>query len=201
MRYYSLTLIICLLIISCNRNTEAKVTNDTPSVNSKFELAVTLNELNLHKGLFYYKGEPFTGVATSIYLDGTISEKTAFAKGKKHGAEEKYFSNGVLSFKANYINGVRNGQTTSWWSNGNKRSIANYQNGIPHGKQYQWYTSGVKFKVITLVNGQEEGLQQSWRENGKIYNNYEAKNGRIFGLKRANLCFQLDDEQVQLVER
>jgi antitoxin component YwqK of YwqJK toxin-antitoxin module len=50
---------------------------------------------------------------------------------------------------------------------------------------------------MAIVNGQEEGMQKAWRENGKIYNNYEAKNGRIFGLKRASLCFQLEDEIVQ----
>lgn len=47
------------------------------------------------------------------------------------------------------------------------------------------------------MNGREEGMQKAWRENGKIYNNYEAKNGRIFGLKRANLCYELENEEVQ----
>ncbi|MEM7512572.1 MAG: toxin-antitoxin system YwqK family antitoxin, partial [Bacteroidota bacterium] len=51
-----------------------------------------------------------------------------------------------------------------------------------------------------LVGGKEEGLQQAWRENGKIYNNYEAKNGRIFGLKRANLSYELDNEIIQYAE-
>ncbi len=41
-------------------------------------------------------------------------------------------------------------------------------------------------------------MQRSWRENGQLYNNYEARDGRTFGLKRANLCFSLDDEEVIL---
>jgi antitoxin component YwqK of YwqJK toxin-antitoxin module len=69
--------------------------------------------------------------------------------------------------------------------------------GVPHGIQKQWYQSGAKFKHLSLNHGIEEGLQQSWRENGKIYNNYEAKNGRIFGLKRANLCYELEEEIIQ----
>jgi antitoxin component YwqK of YwqJK toxin-antitoxin module len=44
--------------------------------------------------------------------------------------------------------------------------------------------------------GKEAGMQRAWRQNGKIYNNYEVKNGRIFGLKRANLCYGLDDEKI-----
>ena len=66
--------------------------------------------------------------------------------------------------------------------------------------QWEWYQSGSTFKKINLVDGREEGLQQSWRENGKLYSNYEAKNGRIFGLKRANLCYQLKDETLQVSE-
>ena len=26
--------------------------------------------------------------------------------------------------------------------------------------------------------------------------NYEAKNGRVFGMKRANLCYQLKNEKI-----
>ena len=44
--------------------------------------------------------------------------------------------------------------------------------------------------------GQEEGLQRAWRQNGKLYVNYEAKHGRIFGLKRASLCYELNDENI-----
>ncbi len=65
----------------------------------------------------------------------------------------------------------------------------------------QWYKGGAKFKELNLVNGREEGLQKAWRENGKIYNNYEAKNGRIFGLKRSNLCYKLEDEEVQTKDK
>ncbi|MFK7981436.1 MAG: toxin-antitoxin system YwqK family antitoxin, partial [Saprospiraceae bacterium] len=72
--------------------------------------------------------------------------------------------------------------------------------GIGNGEQKEYYKSGAKFKLKHLINGKEEGIQQSWRENGKIYNNYEAKNGRIFGLKRASLCYELEEEIVQYAE-
>ncbi len=35
-------------------------------------------------------------------------------------------------------------------------------------------------------------------ENGKLYANYEAIDGRVYGLKRANLCFDLNDETIQI---
>lgn len=46
--------------------------------------------------------------------------------------------------------------------------------------------------------GKEEGLQQAFRENGVLFANYEAKDGRVFGLKKAKLCFGLEDESIQL---
>lgn len=45
--------------------------------------------------------------------------------------------------------------------------------------------------------GREEGLQQAFRRNGYLYANYEARNGRIFGLKKAALCYGLEDENIQ----
>ncbi len=161
-------------------------------------VAKTALQFNSEKGLVYYKQQPFTGVSVVKTTNGLTVESAEYTKGKKHGSYKKWFDDGQLSFEATYIQGLRNGKAFTWWKNGNMRSQSNFKNGIADGKQYQWYKTGVKFKIITLVDGKEEGLQQAWRENGKIYNNYEAKNGRIFGLKRANLCFQLDEEAPQI---
>ena len=45
--------------------------------------------------------------------------------------------------------------------------------------------------------GKEKGIQRAYRKNGALYANYEAKNGRIFGLKKASLCFGLEDQQIK----
>ncbi|MEM6326480.1 MAG: toxin-antitoxin system YwqK family antitoxin, partial [Bacteroidota bacterium] len=62
--------------------------------------------------------------------------------------------------------------------------------------QRQWYRSGALFKELHLVEGREDGLQRAWRENGDLYSNYEARDSRIYGLRRATLCYELDDEQI-----
>ena len=63
--------------------------------------------------------------------------------------------------------------------------------------QKKWYVTGELFKQTNINQGREEGMQQAWRKNGKLYVNYEAKNGRIFGMRKANLCYELDDEKIQ----
>ena len=55
----------------------------------------------------------------------------------------------------------------------------------------------VIFQKINLNMGREEGVQQAFRKNGALFANYEAKDGRIFGLKRATLCFSLEEEDIQ----
>ena len=148
-------------------------------------------------GLVYYQKRPFTGTGITYFSNGFKAITIDYKNGKREGKYRKWFEEGLISFEASYSEGKRHGTTRSWWRNGNLRSEANYEMGIAQGVQQQWYASGAKFKRIHLLDGKEEGLQQSWRENGKLYNNYEAKNGRIFGLKRANLCYELNNEIVQ----
>lgn len=165
--------------------------------------AVINKELLTHEpteGLTLYKGEPFSGTAVEEYADGTCAVTIDYVRGKREGAYRKWFVDGSLSFESQYVAGRQHGETKSWWKNGNLRSHNRMEKGKANGLQEQWYKSGAKFKAMQLVNGQEEGLQQSWRENGKLYNNYEARDGRIFGLKRANLCFSLENEDVVYAE-
>ncbi|WP_273444373.1 toxin-antitoxin system YwqK family antitoxin [Neolewinella agarilytica] len=165
--------------------------------------AVINKELLTHastEGITLYKGEPFSGTAVEEYADGTPAVAIDYVKGKREGYYRKWFADGSLSFESQYLAGRQHGETRSWWKNGNLRTHNRMEKGIANGLQEQWYKSGAKFKAMQLVNGQEEGLQQSWRENGKLYNNYEARDGRIFGLKRANLCFSLENEDLVYVE-
>ena len=69
-----------------------------------------------------------------------------------------------------------------------------------NGLQKKWYNTGEKFKESSVKDGVVQGMQKAWRKNGKLYANFEVKNGRTFGLQRANLCYQLKDEKIQIKE-
>lgn len=194
LQFYGWIALVFFFITACN---QAVDTNDAIS---KIAVEKQLLQLIPAKGLVFYKNEPFTGTSLEHYKNGQMAVSIDYLNGKKEGFYKKWFGDGQLSFESQYVVGRKDGESKSWWKNGHLRSVANFENGVAQGQQKQWYKSGAKFKVIQLVDGKEKGLQQSWRENGKIYNNYEAKNGRIFGLKRANLCYALDDEVIQLKE-
>lgn len=154
-------------------------------------------ELHKHSGSFLLHGEAFTGSSFKNYPNGKISRVINYFEGQKHGKMILFFKSGDTSYIANYLNGRLNGKITGWWNNGKLRSERNYLDGKVHGEQKQWYKSGAKFKRLHYKNGIENGMQQEWTEDGKLYNNYENRNGRIYGLKRSNLCFELEDEEIQ----
>ncbi len=158
---------------------------------SKKEL--TLNQI---EGKWYYKNQPFNGYSVECYPNGTLEERLGFYKGKREGIAKRWSENGVLRVESYYKQNRLVGSYKSWWENGVLGSEANYVNGKMKGIAKEWYPTGQLAKERQLVDGKEEGLQKAWLQNGKLYVNYEAKNGRIFGMKRANSCYQLKDEIV-----
>lgn len=195
-------------LFSCTQKQQESTIETTTEVVSMetvssptLKIAKELLTLKPAEGLVYHEDKPFTGIGMTYFGDSTNAERTSYWAGKKHGVKRKWFPDGTLSFEAHYKMGKQDSTTKTWWKNGNLRSESRFSAGVPDGVQQQWYLSGAKFKLQNLVQGKEEGMQKAWRENGKIYNNYEAKNGRYFGLKRASLCYELDDEKVQYGEK
>lgn len=194
MQYNKLSiLLLSLSLVSCNADKKDLKTSCTLVHESIDE---NLLRLDSQKGIVFFENNPFCG--TAVLFKNTFKiASTEYRMGKKEGTTKKWFADGQISYEAHYKNGKQDSISRTWWNNGNLRTESNFKEGKPEGLQLSWYIGGQKFKQINLVNGQEEGIQKAWRKNGKIYNNYEAKNGRIFGLKRANLCFQLEDEKIQ----
>lgn len=188
MRLINLLLILGIISASCA---------DGPVQSTAYE-EVSKKQLVLksEQGLVYYGNKVFTGLSVDLYSDGSIREKIEYKNGKRNGSIARWFPSGIKSYEGNYINNKLSGTILSWWANGNLRKENNFDNGKLHGIQKQWYQSGKKFKVLNINQGKEEGIQTAWRENGKIYTNYEARDGRIYGLKRANLCYQLESEEL-----
>ncbi|MCG1035473.1 toxin-antitoxin system YwqK family antitoxin [Polaribacter sargassicola] len=153
--------------------------------------------LNGNQGNWYYKNKLYNGFAVKYYSNGILKEKTGFYNGKKQGAYKVWFNNGVLKLESHYHQNTLEGSYKTWWVNGVLSSTVKFVKGKKEGEEKQWYSDGSLSKQRNLVNGKENGIQKGWLKNGKIYINYEAKNGRTFGMKRANLCYQLKNEEVE----
>ncbi|MEO9480030.1 MAG: toxin-antitoxin system YwqK family antitoxin [Maribacter dokdonensis] len=191
--------ILCLALMlqtGCKQSSGSKPQVATPveiSQVTKFKEELTLNQL---EGTWYYKNSPYDGYALTLHENGTLAEKVGFVKGKREGIAKRWSVNEVLRVEFHYKNNRLEGSYKTWWENGQLAQEANYLNGKMDGVERKWYPDGQLAKERQLVNGREEGLQKAWLQNGTLYVNYEAKNGRIFGLRRANSCYQLEDEVV-----
>lgn len=150
--------------------------------------------LNQNEGKWYRDGRHYNGYSVKRYPNGTIEERWGFYKGKREGVARRWSENGVLRVESYYHQNRLVGTYKTWWENGAPAEESYYVNGLIQGEEKQWYPNGQLSKLRQLVAGMEVGLQKAWLKNGKLYINYEAKNGRTFGMKRANLCYQLEDE-------
>ena len=126
------------------------------------------------------------------------AQKFGVIEGKKEGAKWSYYPDGSPKFVENYKDNRLHGAVKRWGIQDKYQLLAHlqYSEGKLDGLQKKWYTTGELHKVLNMKAGKEEGMQRAYRKNGALYANYEARNGRIFGLKRSNLCYELDNEQI-----
>ena len=197
---YCIFLLFTVVFFGCNTPSKEKLvaTKATISITEIENNIVDKKHIKLipAKGQWYYKDLPFNGYAVSYYENATLAEKTVFFNGKREGKSYSYFSDGTIKKEALYKKNKLDGVKLTYFDNGVLASESNYINGKKHGVQKIWFSDGQLAKKVNLNQGMEDGLQQAWLESGKLYVNYEAKNGRIFGMRRANSCYKLENEVV-----
>ncbi|MBU3027675.1 toxin-antitoxin system YwqK family antitoxin [Zobellia galactanivorans] len=196
-RFLYITLLSALSFASCKESatTKPKV-EEAPLVINMLEVLKKDLVLNPIEGKWYYNDQPYNGYSVKFHPNGALGERLGFVDGKREGIAKQWSDHNVLRVQANYKHNRLDGVYKTWWENGTLSEKSHYVNGRLHGKQTKWYANGKISKERNLVEGKEEGLQKAWLQNGKLYVNYEAKNGRIFGMRRANSCYKLEDEVV-----
>jgi antitoxin component YwqK of YwqJK toxin-antitoxin module len=191
-------LIFFIGFIGCNSSRDRKITKPNISKKTEVDNFLIIDKgrlvLNGNQGNWYYKNQLFNGYAVKYHVNDSIKEKTGFLNGKKQGVYKVWFLNGVLKLESHYKQNKLVGTYKAWWDNGVLASKSNYENGKMQGVSRKWFSNGNLAKERNLLDGKENGLQKAWLENGKLYVNYQAKKGRVFGMKRANSCYKLEDE-------
>lgn len=196
-------LFLSLTLVSCDKTT---ATEKEPNKNKyvpvsipTFTISDSLLFFDKSTSHWYLNDTLFSGYAVSYHKDTILKDKVGFVKGRKQNQASQWYIDGHLKEVSHYQEGKLDGLKKRWSADSSHILIAhlNYKNGRAHGEQKLWYPTGELFKKLNLNMGQEEGLQQAYRKNGVVYANYEAKEGRIFGLKKAALCFGLEEEKVR----
>lgn len=199
--FWSLLLLSFLLIGFLEKKETSTTSNNTDILLEVPETIVIKSDLRYDRdiSLWVLNDLPFSGFAISYYPDNSLKEKFGILNGKKQNEAIQWYTDGHIKNASNYHQGKLHGEKKIWSSDSLHVLIAqfNYHTGKAHGEQKKWYQTGELYKKLNMNMGKEEGIQQAFRENGALYANYEALNGRIFGLKKAALCFGLEDENIQ----
>ncbi|MDW3191393.1 MAG: membrane-binding protein [Cytophagales bacterium] len=196
-------LLISLAFYGCRQESPSvMVVIEVPEVKEVPNIAWSETEVFLDRSnnTWFLKNDSslISGYVKQYDVAGKVFRSTGFVDGKMEGVQLTYFPDGRLRFAETYLANKLHGTVKRWSMESGYQLVAllQYNGGRPHGEQMKWYTTGELHKRLNLESGQEVGLQQAFRKNGALYANYEARNGRVFGIKRANLCYELDNEQV-----
>ena len=196
----SIILVILLIITGCNRPEDrsgsVEAHNIVPDI--EWQTGDTYYDRMTSTWRFKSDSNRVSGYIISYFVDGSIQKKIGLIEGRKEGVQLTYYPSGELRFSESYADNKLDGKVMRWGIEEGYQLLAelNYKEGKLHGEQRKWYATGELHKLMHIDNGVENGMQKAFRKNGALYANYEAKNGRTFGLKRSNLCYELDDEQV-----
>lgn len=195
---FQIHLLANLMLIACSVDKGKPTESDGADYLLEVPEITTLKsalEYDRKISLWILDDQPFSGFAVSYYPDSSLMEKIGILDGKKQNTAIKWYPDGHLQSVSNYHKGKLHGEKKLWARDSIHVLLADYNffRGRAHGEQKKWYPTGELYKILNLDMGKEEGLQKAYRKNGALYANYEAKSGRIFGLKKASLCYGLED--------
>lgn len=202
--HFYLYIIILLQGVSCKKDSSLSAVENLIKQEESFIIPdnfIIKTELHFdkYKSLWLFNDKPYSGYSIVENEEGMVIEKTGILNGKKQNESIIFYPDGKYKYLSNYSNGKLHGEKKAWIEEPSYILIShlNYQKGKLHGVQKKWYPTGEIFKVLNMNMGKEEGIQRAYRKNGVLYANYEAKAGRTFGLRKAALCFELEDEKIK----
>src|SRR5215467_12546606 len=101
-------------------------------------------------GYYYLDDEPFTGVAVSLYKDGSVKSEIEYKQGLKWGLERHWFASSKLEAETEMQRGVVHGKERVWYADGQLKEEGEYEHGV------------------TLK-------RKEWNEKGELVDDYELK--------------------------
>mgnify|MGYP006108553341 FL=1 len=198
-------LIGLILILGSFNNSEQK----SPEVNTSGDFVVLkVPDTVINISLIFYDnkiskwlkdGNNFSGYAIAKNQKGNLIKKFGILNGSSQNEWLEWFDNGALKSSTNFYKGKLHGEKKDWSSDSSHTllSYLRYTNGKLNGEQKKWYPTGEINKILNFEMGKENGIQKAFRQNGVVFANYEAKNGRTFGLRKASLCYGLEDQKIK----
>jgi antitoxin component YwqK of YwqJK toxin-antitoxin module len=139
-------------------------------------------------GLYYFNGNPFTGVRVQRDQPyGPKAIETTYKDGKKAGWSTTFwrtnaFKTGPKHREGLYKDDKKDGLWIEWYQHGQKSEEATWKDGKKHGPGTEWYENGQKSSERTYKDGEKHGLETNWNRNGQKSFERTYKDGKKDGL-------------------
>lgn len=137
-----------------------------------------------------YKGQAFTGMVLTRYVDGVLLEKKNFVNGRQEGTSTSYHHDGSLNTEWRFVDGKREGEQIAWYAKtdgSGRRFVQNYRRDLLDGESKTWRPSGKLMREELFREGKKISEKVIF-ESGKIYSNYTQRDDRVYGLVGAPGC-------------
>ncbi len=139
--------------------------------------------LEVHEGdvlleKFQHLGDSIRdGIYESYLEDGSLFERSVYAKGKLHGEKKFYFANGQVQSIETVIDDKYNGPFKLFDSTGQILQECVYENDKTIGTLVNYYSNGQVKEKVEFSNGEENGAFVEYFENGNLKAEGFYKNG------------------------
>jgi len=154
MKYFNI-LILGLLIIGCS------------------EKRVLYSELKESGGLFYFQGEPFTGVAFDMFDETKFKFEKSIKSGKLYGKSKEYHKNGEVYEEGDYENGIKVGIWKSYHDNQQLAEEGKFVNGAKIGVWKSYHFNGKLASEGEYEDDIEVGRWKSYYDNGNLEGDFQ----------------------------
>lgn len=125
--------------------------------------------LKNENGVYYTElADPYTGIYTEEYEDGTTKIEMELTEGIKDGFVKIYYKSGDIKEIRSYKKGLMDGTWVTYNSENVKVAEANYQDGKKHGKWMIWDDNGVLRYDMIYESGDRTGIWNIYNEKGEV---------------------------------
>jgi len=131
----SLGIIVGLLLFSCSKEQNWKVSDRYPN-----------GEVKIQKGYLLEGQDTVFNYLKVFYNDGNLQLEGALKDGERTGKWTSYFQQGGKWSETHFENGKSQGESKSYYENGNLRYEGNYSQGEKAGHWNLYDSTGTKMK-------------------------------------------------------
>lgn len=149
------------------------------------QIPSTKTMINKDNGVWYCKGQRYSGPFLDYYYNGKLKNEGRMLNGKIHGRLNVYFNNGVLSNELYFDKGIKVNRHLEYHKNGNLKLKSYYNNGVRIGTWEAYAFKGYLNKKYSFKKGKRD-ITTEYYSTGKTKRTFKNLNDIFLDSKFLN---------------